>query len=169
MSDYPQEHPKSTPAVTRPEFPEERGQDRDGDWVPVAKENPRPLIPEGVYEAMCVKQRKKYNALFKREILALSFQIYLGPFAGKVVERFYPVSKVVGRNSGFYQEWTIANSGNAPRRGDRLSARKFHGKVFKVSVKTVSKNWNGRPRPQALQYSKADAILELAVTNERTQ
>ena len=108
-------------------------------------------------------------ALFKREILTLSLQLFEGPCAGTIVERFCPVTKFAGRGSSFYREWTIANGGKGPRRGDQLSPRKFHGKVFKVSVKTVSKNWNGRPLPQALQYSKVDAILELAVTNERTQ
>ena len=157
------------PVVQEPGQPcELESQVQSEEWAPTAKEDPRPLIPEGTYEAMCGKQRKKYNPLFKREILTLSLQIFEGPCAGTVVERFYPIAKVVGCNSSFYQEWTIANGGNPPRRGDRLTPRKFLGKVFKINVRTVSKNWNGRPIPQSLQYSKADAIIELAVNNERT-
>ena len=172
MKKHPEENldpiPRDQPLGIDKEIPDGGESSQGEEWAPTAKENPRPLIPEGVYEAMCVRQKKKYNALFKREILTLRLQLFEGPCAGTIVERFYSVTKFPGRGSSFYLEWTIANGGKAPRRGDRLSTRKFDGKVFKVSVKTVSKNWNRRLLPQALQYSKADAILELVVTNERT-
>jgi len=67
------------------EIPDGGKSSQGEDWAPTAKENPRPLIPEGTYEAMCVRQRKKYNPLFKREILTLSLQLFEGPEDRKVV------------------------------------------------------------------------------------
>lgn len=133
---------------------------------PVCADNPRLWIPEGEYQAICGKVSKFRHPIFKREIVALQLRICDGEHQGVQLERFYPWTGKVGRNSGFWREWTIAN-GTVPSRRDRLSMRKFVGKIFLVRVATVQKSWDGaRHGPGA--YSKVAAILELIVTNERT-
>ncbi len=83
------------------------------------------------------------------------------------MERFYPATKRVGRNSAYLREWVCANQDVQPRRRDRLPLSKFVGKVFTVQVDTVERTWDGRRHPRALQYSKVAAILDLQATNER--
>ncbi len=144
-----------------------QGTDANEEWAPTAKANPRPLIDEGEYEAICVSQEKRRQKLYKRETLVLTLHILDGPHADTRLQRFYPASKNVGPGSAYYREWTVANNGIPPRRRDRLSSRKFLGKLFLVDVRTVSKDWQAIALPKALRYSKVAAIRELLVSNDR--
>jgi hypothetical protein len=60
----------------------------------------------------------------------------------------------------------IANQGQAPGRKDRMTLKKFTGKLFNVRVVTVLKAFDGEIHPAGLRYSKVDAILELLTTND---
>jgi hypothetical protein len=80
--------------------------------------------------------------------------------------RYYSGNTAGKRRSNYYREWVIANQGVAPSRGDRMPYKKFTGKLFKTRVKTVTSDAYQENLPPALQYSKADAILELVQTNE---
>ena len=151
------------------QIPEPQEPSQGEDWAPTAKENPRPLVPEAEYEAMCVRQGRTFHKLFKRGVLALTFEIFEGPQQGTQLQRFYALSKNAGRGSAYFQEWTLANNDVAPLRGDRLSPKKFHGKLFRVQVTTVRTGWHGRSLPESLKYSKVAAILGLLVTNESIQ
>ena len=144
-----------------------QGTDANEEWAPTAKVPPRPLIVEGEYEAVCASQKKRRQPLFKRDTLVLTLRILDGPYADTRLQRFYPASKNVGPGSAYFREWTVANNGIPPRRGDRLSSRKFLGKLFLVDVRTVSKDWQGIALPKALRYSKVAAIRELLVSNDR--
>jgi hypothetical protein len=66
-----------------------------------------------------------------------------------------------GHLSDYYNEWVIANNGEPPRRKSRMSPSIFKGKRFLVMVKDVTKDRKGYKRPNALEYSKIDKILEL--------
>ena len=135
-------------------------------WVPICADDPRPLIPPGDYFAVCTKGRKFRHPMFKREVIALHFQIFDGLFVGTPLERYYPATKRVGRNSTFLREWTIANQDRPPLRQDRLPLNKFTRKLFLVRVETIERAWDGRRHSSP--YSKVAAILSLEVTNEET-
>ncbi len=102
--------------------------------------------------------------MFKREVIALHFQIFDGLFVGTPLERYYPATKRVGRNSTFLREWTIANQDRPPLRQDRLPLSKFTGKLFLIRVETIERTWDGRRH--SAPYSTVAAILSLEVTNE---
>lgn len=138
-------------------------------WGPTCAADPRPLIPPGTYLALCTHAKKFSHPLFKREIISLTFQVIDGPFVGTELQRYHPAAKRVGRNSVFLREWCIANQDFQPRRRDRLALAKFTGKVFRIQVVTVSRTWDGRRHPRALEYSKVAAILDLQVTNEEVR
>ncbi len=74
------------------------------------------------------------------------------------------MTQLVGRNSIYLREWTIANQGRLPRRRDRLPLSKFIRKLFLVKVETIERTWDGRRH--SAPYSKVAAILSLEVTNE---
>ena len=143
--------------------------DNNRKWAPTATENPRPLVPEQQCEATCVAHKITFQKLYNRNVLVLTFQLLDEQYPGVRLQRYLPVSKRAGRSSAYYREWVIANAGILPRRGDRLSPKKFHGKLFRVEVKTVRSGWHGRPLPETLCYSKVAAVLELLVTNESIQ
>ncbi len=103
--------------------------------------------------------------MFKRDVVALHFQIFDGAFVGTPLQRYYPATKRVGRNSTYLREWVLANQGQPPLRQDRLSLSKFTGKLFLIRVETIERTWDGQRH--SAPYSKVGAILSLEATNER--
>lgn len=143
--------------------------DEDSDsWAPICKDAPRAFVPPGEYEAICTGARKFKHIGFKRECIVLQMKIFDGPHAGTTLERFYPAATSGRRNSFYYRHWTVANNGVPPKRRERMTARKFRGKLFRVQVVTVEKAWDGARHPVGVRYSKIGEILELLVTNEWT-
>jgi hypothetical protein len=130
---------------------------------PICADNPRLLIPPGVYQATAVTAKRYFHPVFKRHVGEVVFEIFDGPYASKCVPRFYSLPSNIGRLSLFYIEWTFANGGDAPRRSDRMSVKKFLGKLFRVQVETVSAAWDQGPN---VRYSKVSRVLELLTTNE---
>ena len=170
LTDSQTNHPASSPfSGPTSHSPNQRQQVRTAEeaWAPTCADDPRPLIPPSSYLALCTHAKRFRHPLFKREIIAFRFQLVDGPFVGTELERFYPATKRVGRNSAYLREWVCANQDVQPRRRDRLPLNKFVGKVFMVQVDTVERTWDGRRHPRALQYSKVAAILDLQATNER--
>ncbi|MGD0921687.1 MAG: hypothetical protein ABSA70_08005 [Terriglobia bacterium] len=117
---------------------------------------------------MGTRARKRDLKLWKREGIVVDFQILDGPFQGTVLERFYSITPRVGTISSFYREWVVA-ANRLPRRGEHLRASKFCGKLFRVEVATVKKDWNQKELPKLLQYSKVARVLELLASNEAIQ
>src|SRR3984893_6432931 len=138
------------------------------DFAPVLADELRPLIPEGDYQAMCVAARRVNIPQFRREMVCLDMRIFDGEHEGTTLKRFLNIRRdgKIGRNSTYLREWVIANQGQAPDRKDRMTLKKFTGKLFKVSVGTVKKAFDAGIHPVGLQYSKVDAILELLTTND---
>lgn len=138
------------------------------DFAPVLADDLRPLIPEGHYQAMCVAAQRVNFPQFHREMVCLDMRIFDGEHEGITLKRFLNIRRdgKIGRNSTYLREWVIANQGQAPDRKDRMTLKKFTGKLFKVSVGTVKKAFDGGIHPVGLQYSKVDAILELLTTND---
>lgn len=125
---------------------------------------PRVLLPEGQYEAVCVKA--EVVELFKfgrsRKVF-LHFDLYGGVHAGQRL--FMPMATPpkghkVGRGSKLYANYLIAND-QPPGRRDRLSLKVFKNRLFRVMVKTVTPTFeDGRPKPALFHYSVVTELLE---------
>jgi hypothetical protein len=148
----------------------------ENDGTPVCAENPSPCVPEGTYLASCTSAQRYKNPRFKREEITLTLELCdlesSGTNSGVNVKgiklkRYYAAETAGRRRSNYYREWTIANQGIAPLRGDRLPYRKFTRKLFRVVVETVRTDAYQQKLPPSLQYSKIAAILELVQTNEK--
>lgn len=77
------------------------------------------------------------------------------------LRRFLNFSQKPTHATDYYAEWVIANGGKPPKRGDRMSPRRFVGKRFLVQVANPSKDRKGRRRTGGLAHSIVGAIREL--------
>jgi len=126
----------------------------------VSKSDPRPRIPEGKYEAVCIKvEVSSYLANEKR--LYLHFQIITDEHMGVKIFGIYNYSyKSFPRGSKYYTDWSIAN-GALPKRADRMTTRVFKGKAFLVKVRDAIPRYDdGTPKPKMFRYSVVDRVIE---------
>jgi hypothetical protein len=142
------------------------GEDDDDD-DPVAAEAPRPLIPAQDYDAQCTKAARHLFPGFYRSGIVLTLRICDGPFVGVSLQRFYniPQDGKIRHGGDYYREWTLANGGEAPHRRDKMSKRKFIGKIFRARVVTVSVD-RKQTDLGAVAYSKFGRLLAVVVSNE---
>ncbi len=127
------------------------------------------LIPEGKYTVGFLRAERKW--LWGREKIFLWFQILdCGDFQG---EELYlacnaPIKRKRGKmpsSNKYYQLWVLS-AGRKPDRFDRMSTKVFQGKVFLVQVRNVITNAKNVTRPQLLQYSVIDSLLETLTESE---
>lgn len=118
-------------------------------------------LPEGDYVGVCVKIERR--TVFRRESLSLTLEIIEGSHKGRVVPLFFniPKSRKLPINSKLYRAWTVANRWNKPMREDRMSMRIFLEKMFRFSVRRVTKDNTGRKLHPSQQYSIGGDIHEL--------
>lgn len=127
--------------------------------------DPRPLIPDGVYEAVC--NRAEVVEFFKfgraRKII-LHFEIYGGDHTGSVLFLAMACPRVggkVGIGSKLYANYLIANGGIAPGRRDRMTLSIFKRRMFRVMVKTVKPRFeDGAEKPGRFHYSIISELIE---------
>ena len=96
----------------------------------------RPLIPEGIYKARCIKIEKGiYHGTVK---IYLRFQI-TEPYEHEGAELFMAMNvfKIVPPGAKYYKQWVIANENINPARKDRMSPSIFKNGIFKAIVRTV--------------------------------
>jgi hypothetical protein len=125
------------------------------------KDNPRPLIPEGVYEAICTNYDSSFN-FGKCRKLFLNFKIIsTGPyFETKLFCAFnMRYDRGISAGSNYYKAWCMANNWQKPSRNAGMSARIFKNRVFDVKVETVEPKHNGVKMPKNHHYSKVAEIL----------
>lgn len=125
---------------------------------------PRVLLPEGEYQAICI--RAEVAEMFKfgraRKIF-LHFELYGGAHAGQRL--FMPMAvppsgHKIGRGSKLYANYLIAN-GQPPGRRDRVSLKVFQNRLFRVMVKSVVPLFaDGTPKPPLFHYSVVAELLE---------
>ena len=98
-----------------------------------------PTIPEGIYEAQCIKH--EYGCSFGRKVLFLHWQIVTqGEQFGSVLFQALNVNyKRFSMGTSYYKTWCIANKAR-PKRGDRMSPKVFKKKVFSVRAVLVHKD-----------------------------
>ena len=129
----------------------------------------RPLIPDGIYEAQCIKAKmaevgvlttKGTSARTPKAVL--TFRITQGEHKGFEIPMFLNANyHRIPFGSKLYQYWVIANDGKRPNRKDRLSLRVFEGHIFEIKVTTVKgRMGDNREKPPALWYSRVDEVLE---------
>jgi hypothetical protein len=76
---------------------------------------------------------------------------------------------MIHSRSMFYREWVLVNQNVRPLRRERMSPRKFKGKIFRCVVSTVERDRRGTALDGGQKYSKVSAIVELVATNERVR
>ena len=144
---------------------EDRGGRRPGkiaarDSAGADADEPRSRIEPGQYEAICfdVKKCPSFGGDVK---LVLRFRIQGGPHDGEEVAMFcnyYPGKSKPAHK--LYQQWSLAH-GRVPRKGERIAMKHFVHRLYLVEVRyTTSKDSAGMLKPDFLQYSVVDAIVE---------
>lgn len=125
------------------------------------KEDPRPLIPEGSYEAVCIKHEIS-PYLGKGKKLFLTYQIIQGEYMGiKLFQAINHNYNAFSPSTKYYTEWTIAN-GDMPKRKDKMTPRIFKDKAFLVKVKTTKPKYeDGEYKPEKFHYSTVERIIEV--------
>lgn len=135
---------------------------KDDDSGFKAKAEPRPRIPKGEYEAVCIKKDISIY-LGSEKKLYLHFQIIEGNHQGVKLFAAYKYYKPFPTGSKYYTDWSIANSG-LPRRRDKMSPRVFLNKLFLVRVKDAMPRYEDRtPKPDMFRYSVIDRIIEKVI------
>lgn len=119
------------------------------------------LIPGGVYEAQCIELKR--GEFYGHPKIYLKFRIIQGQHEGIELWAPFNLYKKVTRHSKFYESWIIANKGIKPKANDRLSARLFLNKIFKVQVGQVDTDKRQKKLSPDEAYSVVREILELCV------
>jgi hypothetical protein len=129
----------------------------------VCKDNPRALIPEGVYEAVCTGYDDGF-CFGKCRKLFLTFKIITqGPYLGTELFMAFNMAYTgkIAAGSKYYKTWCLANNWQKPSRNAVMSPRIFKNKSFSVKVKTVKPKYNKTAMPTAFHYSIIEQILNV--------
>lgn len=119
-----------------------------------------PLIPEGDYEAQCIRS-EVYKCFNGQRKAMLWFRIHGGSHDGE--ELFMACSYPYGSKSislKINEQWMIAQ-GRRLRRGEQICLEKFTKRMYFVKVRTTARKFEGGSlKPEFMQYSVVDRILE---------
>jgi len=130
----------------------------------------QPLIPEGIYTLGYEGYETGYY-FYTPKINARFVILDKGEYYGTRLHRFYTVEKLTGPSgkngrfkpggwsSNFVREW-IQLFGK-PKRGDRLSLRRYKVGLFKAKVETVTKDGKRKPLPKDSYYSAISELISL--------
>jgi hypothetical protein len=129
----------------------------------LCRDNPRPLIPEGIYEAVCISFDDSF-CFGKCRKLFLAFKIITqGPHLG--TELFMAFNMAyngkIAAGSKYYKTWCMANNWQKPTRNAIMSPRIFKNKIFEVKVRTTQPKHNGAAMPKDFHYSVVDSIIKV--------
>lgn len=120
----------------------------------------RPQIPPGEYEAICKKAGTGYSTGGEKK-LYLTFVIQGGDCHG--TELFMAITKPkkkITPRFKMHEQWCLAMR-RVPKKGERIAAKHFIRKMYSVMVRdTKVKYKDGRPKPDFMQYSVVDTIIE---------
>jgi hypothetical protein len=129
-------------------------------------EGHKPMIPPGDYLARFIGHETA--VLFaKAHKVALQLEICEGPYQGIRLMRYFRVKQLVGK-PGKGGKFKLAAGGDLYRmlarvldvrtRPDRISLRDLKTMLFKIRVRTVTKDRDNRPLAEGVQYSVIDSI-----------
>lgn len=119
------------------------------------------LIPEGEYQAQCIELKR--GEFFGHPKVYFKFRIIQGKHEGIELWMPFNLYRKITRHSKFYEAWIIANKGTKPKPNDRMSARLFLNKIFKVRVGKVDIDRRQQKLAPDEAYSTIREILELCV------
>ena len=129
----------------------------------ICAEDYKPLIPDGVYEAQCIKHDEGF-LMGKTRKLFLNFKILSqGEYYGVELFQAYNINhkKKISSGSKYYKTWVMVNGWNKPSKGAIMSARIFINKMFKIKTRTTKPKRDGKPMPENFWYSVVDEIIEV--------
>jgi len=122
-----------------------------------------PLIPNGVYEAQCIKYDNKF-VLGKTKKTFLTFRIVsLSEHQGKEIFQAFnmPYDGKIKTGSKYYKTWCMVNDWRRPSRNAKMSPRIFLNKIYRIKTRTVRPLHNKKEMPQDYWYSVVDEIIEV--------
>jgi hypothetical protein len=135
----------------------------ENQW-PIAPEKPLLIMP-GTYRAYCLSYVFFRHHRFKdRKKLHLKMQVFIDESDSEntiVLPRYLNYYDRPGPGTDYYKEWFIANYENLPTRKDRMSPKKFVGKVYMVRVRTVIEDKDADKYHRNFQHSVVGKILSL--------
>lgn len=119
------------------------------------------LLPDGIYEAVCVDYEISHG--YGRMKLYLHFEI-ISPEDHADKRVYMPMNlpkgnRITGINTKYYKLWSMFN-GKRPSRNARMSPRVFKNKICRIRTKTRLPN-DRDPKPWEYQYSIVDEVLEV--------
>lgn len=126
----------------------------------ICEDDPLPRFDPGTYQARCVGfAGPHWYRRYKRWKIRLDFELIHEP--GRV-SRFFNMGSTAeapraARGSDYREAWILANDGEQPARGDRMSPKIFLDKVFDVRVGD-----SGRGRKSSAElYSVVHDVLKV--------
>lgn len=125
------------------------------------------LIPEGKYEAQCIKYREFRQ--YREDSLCLEWSPTDASHFGVILPQFFRMKySRYKATTKYYTAWVTANNCVHPTRPTRkyMSPRIFENVIGIVTVRTVRPKFaNGEPKPECFHYSVVDELLQLSVPN----
>ena len=128
---------------------------------PVCGHDPYPHYEPGEYEVRVLKVRSYVDPRFRRKVCLLECEL-MYPKEGRVsgFANLGQKDAPMGFQSKYYRWWVIANGGEKPLRGTRMTPRIFVGKVFRARVGTVATRVTGEVKLEGELYSVIEDLLE---------
>jgi hypothetical protein len=129
----------------------------------VCGEDYKPLIPDGTYQAQCIRYDESF-CLGKARKLFLHFRIVESEkYHGQTIFMPFnmPYDKRIKQGSKYYKTWVQVNGYQKPSRNATMSPRLFKNKVFQVRTRTVKPKNATKEMPKQFWYSVVDSIVEV--------
>lgn len=127
------------------------------------RDDPRPLIPEGIYEAVCTAYEEAF--VFGKTLkLFLHFKIITpGEHLGTTLFMAFNIGKhrKLALGSRYYKYWLMMNGWQRPSRNAKMSPRIFLNKSYEVFVKIVKPELNGIEMPANCHYSIIEQLVRV--------
>jgi hypothetical protein len=140
------------------------GGPEDGESIGV--DDHLPLVPEGAYQARYISHQTAVMFVQAAKV-ALRFEICEGPLAGVRLDRYFRVKRLDGKpgprgkfklsaRGDLYR--TLARLLDTKTRPDRISLQPLRHMLFRIHVRTVTRDRNGSELPRGCTYSVIDRI-----------
>ena len=119
---------------------------------------PRPILPDGIYNAAYVKASR---GSYYGPKLYIHFRIVdEGPCFGVEIFRAYNLYQKLCRASDLYRDLSMIY-GSKVQKNTRLSLKLFRGKVFRIRTRTVTQDRKQTRLPEHERYSVVDQVISM--------
>ncbi len=125
-------------------------------------EDYKPLIPDGFYEAQCIKYDSCFIAKSKKTFLHFKI-LDAGEHFGKQIFMAFnmPYDEKIKMGSKYFKTWCMVNDWKKPSKNAKMSPRLFKNKIYKIKTRTVRPKHNRKEMPKDFWYSVVDEISEV--------